>query len=91
MKDVSKKLNLLHKKREYMENDLFKSVASDLLWSLDHEDLVIPPSKRQGLYFLIKSLSEKYKEEYYNLVHEQKQKSKQIDIEDVIKEIKKQK
>lgn len=86
MTNIGKQIALLEKKINHIDNDLTKSIALDLLWSVEHKDLKIPSTKKADLYYLIKNLREKYKEEYYKLTYEQRHKSKQLDIEDVIKE-----
>lgn len=81
MKDNSKKIHLIEKKLESSSNDLFKSIACDLLKLFDKE--INKCEMGVSNYSIwIDSLRKNYQKELHELQKEQKNKSKQLEITD---------
>lgn len=82
MTPKGKKIALLEKKLDHLDNDLFKLMAKDLF----KQEVGI-----NDITYALEKLKIEYKIELHNLRLQERGKSKQIDLEDAIAEIKQSK
>lgn len=81
-KDIAKQITLLEKKKEYCTNDLFKLVAIDLVWLLEHEELDPTPEYKKRIEGIFKNLHSQYTKKLHELRKLQKINTKQLEITD---------
>lgn len=80
MTDNGKKQSLLEKKLQLITNDLFKLVATDLLYKVENEDLEVPEPFKTTSIFIINQLEHDYKNKLHELRKIEKEKSKQLEL-----------
>lgn len=86
MTNLAKTIGLLEKRLDHSNNDLFKHMAGDLLKLFDQE--INQSSMKSNNYEIwVEALRTEYKNDLHIAREKLKQQSKQIDIEDEIKNI----